>query len=170
MSKVISELDEEEEEGGVADGLAEGDDEEGEPRVGAREAEGYGDDGADEGEGAEEADPDAVALEPPLGTLQLRGLHVEVLLYPFHLAERADGVVEHRAGGVAHGGGHEQTQGIQTGQQQGGQHDFAAEGEHAAGNEGGEEHSPVAPGFKDGKEGGQGNEEIKKIRNDGMME
>jgi hypothetical protein len=89
-----------------------------------------------------------------LRPLHLLALHVEIPLYPFHLAERADAVVEHGAADIADAGRDEQLPWIEACQHERRQHHFAAEREHTARHERGNQHSPVAPRFEYGEYSG----------------
>ena len=124
-----------EDEEGIADNFANGDRQEGEPGVGTREAEGYGDNAAEDGHEAEDADPCAVAFHPTLCALHLLGFHMKVLLNPFHFAKASDTVIEHRTGDVARRSCDKEVQRIEACELQGGQYGFTAEGEEAAGDE-----------------------------------
>lgn len=118
---------------GEAGELAYADEEEGLDGWGFVEAEGEGDDVAHDGYPREEGEPHAVAVDVALLLLQRLGLYLQVLLYPFPLAEAANPVGGDAAQPVAERGHNEGGGMVAAGSQRGHIQRIGAEGHEARG-------------------------------------
>lgn len=77
--------------------------------------------------------------------IQFLLLHVQIFLYPFHLAQSAYTIVEQRAQYISYAAIYHQRDGIQTCCLQARHHYLAAERKETAGKKGGNKHAPIAP-------------------------